>query len=218
MTKAKLDELLASGAISQEEYDELIKSVKEDDPPKDDPKDDGKLDKAALEKMIQSAVDRATNKLGNENKGLKEELEKLKKEKLTDEERAELERKQKEDAIAERERALAEKENRLYAIKAVKKAGLDDGSDAALELIDFVTGNSEQETDSRVEAFSKLFKAMVKQEVERTFKSKGGTPGKGSDGGTEKNPYSKDTFNLTEQMKLEAENPELAKKLQALAK
>lgn len=217
MTKAKLDELLASGAISQEEYDELIKSVKEDDPPADPPKDEP-LDKDAIEKLIQSAVDRATNKLGNENKGLREQLEKLKKEKLTDEERAELERKQREDAIAERERALAEKENRLYAIKAVKKAGLDDGSDAALELIDFVIGKDEKDTDARVEAFSKLFKAMVKQEVERTFKSKGGTPGKGSDGGTEKNPYSKDTFNLTEQMKLEAENPELAKKLQALAK
>ena len=221
MTKKKLEELLAKGAITQEEYDELIKTAKDDEPddkPGNDPEPKG-LTAEEIEKMIQSSVDRATNKLGNENKKLREQLEKLQKEKLSDEERAELERKERETDLADRERALREKENRLYAIKAIKKAGLDEGSDAALfdSLVDFMTAEDETAIDTRVDAFNKLFRAMVKQEVDKTFKQNGGTPGKGSEGGNANNPYSKEHFNLTEQMKLEIENPELAKKLKALA-
>ena len=39
-----------------------------------------------FEKLIQKAVDRATNKLGNENKKLREQLDAIKKEKLSEEE------------------------------------------------------------------------------------------------------------------------------------
>ena len=219
MTKKKLEELLAKGAITQEEYDELIKTAKDDEPddePDDKPGNDPEpkaLTAKEIEKMVQSAVDRATNKLGNENKKLREKL----KEKQTDEERAEEERKERENDLADRERALREKENRLYAIKAIKKAGLDADATLFETLVDFMTADDEDAIDDRVDAFNKLFRAMVKQEVDKTFKQNGGTPGKGSEGGNANNPYSKEYFNLTEQMKLEIENPELAKKLKALA-
>lgn len=42
--------------------------------------------------------------------------------------------------------------------------------------------------------------------------------GGGGGGGGQKNPWSKDTFNLTEQGRILRENPELAKQLQAAAK
>lgn len=217
MTIEELKKLLEDGKITKEQFKTMALAIdpgfKEDDPEPNP--DDGK--KPDIEKMIQQAVDRATNKLGNDNKRLREELETIKKEKLTAEERAELEKKQEREQF-EQERAEFQKEkNKLYAVKAIKAAGLDDGSDKALELVNFVMGSDEKEIDSRVKAFGDLVKKFVASEVDKTFKDAGRTPGKGGSGGDEKNPYTKEHFNLTEQMKLEATDPEKAKRLQAAA-
>lgn len=139
-----------------------------------------------IEKLIQKAVDRATNKLGNENKSLKEKLGKLQKEKLSAEELRELEIKTREAEIAEREAAIAEKENRLYAIKAIKAAGLDDGSDMSLQLVDFVIAGKTEDIDARVKTFNDLFKSFVKREVEKTFKESGRNPNGGQQGAGDK--------------------------------
>lgn len=217
MTIEELKKLLEDGKITKAQFKAMALAIdpdfKEDDP-EPNPDDDKKPD---IEKMIQQAVDRATNKLGNDNKRLREELETIKKEKLTAEERAELEKKQEREQF-EQERAEFQKEkNKLYAVKAIKAAGLDDGSDKALELVNFVMGSDEKEIDSRVKAFGDLVKQFVASEVDKTFKDAGRTPGKGSSGSDEKNPYTKEHFNLTEQMKLEATDPEKAKRLQAAA-
>ena len=135
-----------------------------------------------FEKLIQKAVDRATNKLGNENKKLREQLETIKKEKLTDEELKKLELKNKEADIADREAKLAEKENRLFAIKAIKEAGLDDGSDTSLELVDFVMSDDEDTTRARVKVFSQLVNKIVSAKVAETFKNNGRNPEKGGTG------------------------------------
>lgn len=220
MTLEQLKKMLEEGKITQEVYDELAKGLGEGGSGDDDDDDDDKGGSGGddeLEKKIQSMVDRATNKLGNENKKLKEQLEKMKKEKMTDDERKQYELTEKEKEIQERESKLKAQENRLYAIKAIKKAGLDDGSDAALELVDFVVADDEAGIDERVKAFSGLVKKLVQAEVDKTFKNNGGKPPKGGAGGGGDNPYKKETFNLTKQMELEASNPELAKRLQAEA-
>lgn len=219
MKLSKLKELLESGAITQEEFDTLKETAEDDTQDPDDKGGAGGTDETELEKKLQSMVDRATNKLGNENKKLREELDKLKREKLSDDERAELERKEREDRLAERERDLKEKENRLYAVKAIKKAKLDDGSDASLELVDFVMADTEEEIDNRVKAFGALVNKFVKAQVDETFKRNGGNPGKGAggSGGTDGNPYKKESWNLTKQMELELSNPEEAKRLKAEA-
>lgn len=138
-----------------------------------------------IEDLIQRAVDRATNKLGNENKKLRDQNEALKREKLTDAERQQLEIADREADIADREAKLKEKENRLFAIKAIKDAGLDDGSSSALELVDFVMTDEEETTTARVKAFSALVNKFVSAEVDRTFKSKGRDVDKGGTGKTE---------------------------------
>lgn len=220
MTINELKELLEQGKITEEQFKAMALAIDpnyKEEEPDDDKKDDSKKNEPDFEKMIQQAVDRATNKLGNDNKRLREQYEALKKEKLTAEERAELERKQEREQF-ERERAEFQVEkNKMYAVKAIKAAGLDDGSDKALELVNFVLGSDEAEIDSRVKAFGDLVKKFVGSEVEKTFKSTGRNPGKGGSGGTEKNPYLPETFNLTEQMRLEANEPEKAKQLQAAA-
>ena len=214
----ELKQMLADGKITQEQFNALALAI-DPDYTEEGGKGDGKkkTDEPDLEKMIQQAVDRATNKLGNENKRLREENEKIKREHLSEAERAELERKQEREAF-DRERAEFQTEkNKLYAIKAITAAGLSDGSDKSLELVDFVLANDEAGIDARVKAFGDLVKKFVSAEVDKTFRDAGRTPGKGGNSGTEVNPYMKETYNLTEQMKLEASDPEKAKRFQAAA-
>lgn len=217
MTIDELKKMLKDGKITKEQFKAMALAIDPDYKEDPDPEDEGKKKEPDIEKMIQQAVDRATNRLGNDNKKLREELEAIKKEKLTAEERAELEKKQEREQF-EQERAefLVEK-NKMYAIKAIKAAGLDDGSDASLELVDFVLGADEKAIDARVKAFGALVKKFVAAEVDKTFKDSGRNPGKGSSGGKEDNPYMKETYNLTKQMELEATDPEKAKRLQAAA-
>lgn len=134
-----------------------------------------------LEALIRREVDRATNKLGNEKKKLLAEIETLKKAKLSDDEIKQLEMKAKEDELAERDRALTEKENRWIAIKAIKEAGLDDGSDDSLAIVDFVMAEDEDGIRERVKAFSALVERIVKKQVDGVFKANGRTPGVGSE-------------------------------------
>lgn len=227
MSLEELKALLESGAITEAQYKAMCKQFGyETDDGTDDGKDDkgdddGKDDDAAeklLEKKIQQAVDRATNKLGNDNKNLRAELEKLRKEKLTAAELKALEDEEKEKDLAAREAAVKAAENKLYAVKAIKKAGLDDGSETALDILALVGGENEETIDSNIKALKALVDKLVKAEVDKTFKKHGGNPDKGgSGGGGENNPYADSTFNLTAQMELEAANPELAKKLKAAA-
>lgn len=135
-----------------------------------------------FEELVQKAVDRATNKLGNENKKLREEMDKLKKEKLSDEELKKLEMQEKEKEIAEREQRLLEKENRLTAIKAIKEAGLDDGSDLSLSLVDFVMGDDESAITEKVKTFKTLVDRFVQANVDKVFKANGRAPGKSATG------------------------------------
>ena len=116
MTLEELKALLAKGAITQAQFEAMCKQFgyelddnTDDDGAGDDDTDgegddsDGKDDAdKLLDKKIQQAVDRATNRLGNDNKKLREQLEKLKKEKLTAEELQKLEAEEKEKDLANR--------------------------------------------------------------------------------------------------------------------
>lgn len=226
MTLEKLKKLLADGTITQEEFDELAKNVKDEPAPEDDPKpkpddsdqpkNDG-VDYDKLDKIIQARVDKEMAAERKKTAEYKKKLDRLQQEKFTDEELKKIELENKENEIAEREKAIADKENRLFAVKAIKEAGLDDGSDTALSLVDFVMGTDETEITSKVKAFKELFDKTVTAEVNKRFKEAGYIPKKGETLNNGVNPYTKEQFNLTEQMKLESTNPELAAQLRAAA-
>jgi len=225
MKLKKLKELLEKGSITQEEYDEMAKNAEPDDPPADPPKNDPPKDDPPagddpdkkLEKMIQAAVDRATNKLGNENKGLKEKLDAERKKNLSAEELKQVELQEKETELAKKEQEIKDKENRMYAIKALKKAELDDGSEETLDLVDFVLGEDETAINLKVKALQKFAQRVAKNTTDGIYRANGREPGKGNAGGSKDNPWSKDSWNLTKQMELEISNPELAKTLKASA-
>ncbi len=226
MKLSKLKELLKSGAVTQEEYDEMAKTAEDDtkagppeddpevDPPEDDPPGDDDLD-AKITKAVQTAVARVANKLGNENKKLKGELEKERKKNLSADELKQLELQEKEQELAQKEQEIREKENRMYAIKALKKAELDDGSEETLDLVAFVLGEDETAIDVKVKALQKFAQRVAKNTTDGIYKANGRTPGRGNAGGGQDNPWSKDSWNLTKQMDLEINNPELAKTLKA---
>lgn len=211
MNKEKLDTLLANGNITEEEYQVLLSKLGEGEP---QPTEAKEFDESKLDKLIQAKVDKITSKLGKEKADLQKELDKIKREKLSNEELKQLEITEKEQALIERERALKDKENRLYAIKAIKTAGLDDGGDNSLQLVNFVMAEEQTDIDVKVKAFGDLVKKFVTAEVNRKFKENGRTPNSNSNSGVSNNPFSKEHFNLTEQMRLLSENPELAKQLQ----
>lgn len=224
MKLSRLQELLKTGAISQEDYDEMAKTVEpdnppadpsKDNPPKDDPPADPEDPDKKLEKMVQAAVDRATNKIGNENKKLKEQLEAERKKNLSADELKQVEFQEKEQELAQKEQEIKDKENRMYAIKALKKAELDDGSEETLDLVEFVLGENETAIDMKVKALQKFAQRVAKNTTDGIYKSNGRTPGKGNAGGGSDNPWSKESWNLTKQMELEISNPELAKTMKA---
>lgn len=140
-----------------------------------------------VEKMIQRAVDRATNKLGNENKNLRKQIENLRKQNLTAEQLREVELQDREADVADRDAKLREKENRFFAITAIREAGLDDGSRHALDLVDFVMADNEDAITTKVKVFSDLVNKFVTAKVNQTFKDKGRNPENG--GNKENNAY-----------------------------
>lgn len=232
MKLARLKELLEAGTISQEEFDTLAKTAEPDDtadnaeqtettetetPDTDEKQTEPVIDYDKLDKIIQARVDKVTAKLGKEKADLQRQLKREREARLSDDELKQLEMAEKEKALEEREKALTERQNREYAQKSLREAGLDDGSETAFALVDFVMGADETEIDSKVKSFKELFNKAVTAAVNKRFKDNGYTPKKSDNLNGGKNPYMKDQFSLTEQMQLEATNPELAKQLQAAA-
>ena len=186
MKKAKLDELLKSGAVTEEEYKELLPTCEDDSGEPDDgesnPEDplaglDEKT-RAAVEKMLQSERDRAANRVGNAKKKeledskrqyeeLKAALEELKKAKLTEDERKELERKEAADKLAAQQKEFAEMKNRYLAAQELKAAGLDIADD----IVSLVLGADEDDTKARVKSFADLIDKLVADKVKRASRA-----------------------------------------------
>lgn len=137
----------------------------------------------SIEKIVQSRVDKITAELGKKNATLQKELDKAKREKLSEDEIRKLEMADREKALSEKEQALLERENRLFAIKAIKEIGLDDGSQQSLDLVDFVMSDSEETITERVKAFKGLVDRFVNARVEQTFKTNGRVPNGGGNAG-----------------------------------
>lgn len=129
-----------------------------------------------IRKLIQSSTDRATADLGKQIAALKKENETLKKQNMSAEEVKKFEIDEREKTIAAKEKDLADRENRLFALKAIKEIGLDDGSERALSLVDFVLADKQEDITERVKAFNTLVQSFVAAQVDAKFKAIGRTP------------------------------------------
>ena len=159
-----------------------------------------------LEKLIQSAVDRATNKLGNENKNLRKQLDELVKQNLSEAERVELERKQEREQFEQEKAQFLLEKNKLHAINSLAKAELSVESDKLETLVSLVMGEDEKAINENVKNLSELVKVLVASKVEQTFKDNGRNPA----GSGNPNPDSKKENSLA--TKLGKETQEANKK------
>ena len=143
------------------------------------------LSTEAIEKYIQSQVDRQMAEERKKTAALQKELEKAKKERMTAEEVQKYDNEKRERELTERDAAITERENRLFAIEVMKEVGLDDGSKQTLELVDFVMAKDKDAIKERVKAFKSLVDRFVSARVDETFKANGRQPKGGSTSGTE---------------------------------
>lgn len=138
-----------------------------------------------FDRLLQARLDKAMAEERKKNANLTKEIEKMKREKMTADELRKYDDEKRANDLAEREKTIAEKENRYYAITALKKAGLDDGSETVLELADLVMGADTDETDTRIATLNKLVTKVVDSKVNERFKSFGRVPNSGSSSGGE---------------------------------
>ncbi len=136
-------------------------------------------DNENIERLINARVEKAMEKANKDKSELEKQLDKLRKEKLTAEEVRRLEDEKRAKDLAEREAALKEKENRYYAVSAIKKAGLDDGSDTALKVVDLVMGEDESNIDKKIASLKELVNKIVESKVNEKFKAAGRNPNGG---------------------------------------
>ena len=133
-----------------------------------------------LDRLLKARLDKAMEEERKKNKSLEKEIEKMKRDKMTADELKKYDDEKRDRELAEREQAIADKENRYYAISAIKKAGLDDGGDTALKIVDLVLGKDSDEIDNKVSALNELVNKLVDNKVNEKFKSAGRIPNTGS--------------------------------------
>lgn len=225
MNLEKLKALLESGSITQEEYESMAKAIGEStDPETTDPETKPESEPTAepitmeqIERLVQSRVDKLMAPERKKYAETEKKYKNLQQQLMTADEVKQAEIAEKEEALAAREKELQDRLNREYAQKALREAGLDDGSETAFALVDFVIGEDEAAIDEKVKSFKELFNKAVTAEVNKRFKENGRTPQKSTNLNGGKNPFTKEQWNITEQMAVEIQNPELAAQLKAAA-
>jgi hypothetical protein len=159
-----------------------------------------------LKKAEQSAADRVRTEYSKQLKSVTDQLEELKRDRLTDKERLELEQKQKEDEFERLKQENHEFKIGGLAIDLLKESGLP------LEFKTFAMGSDEDATKVRVESLKTIFNDAVAKAVEERFK----TGGRDITKGGQSLAITKEQFlkmGYSERVKIANENPELYKKL-----
>lgn len=215
--KAYLASQLASGGIDQAEYDSQLSAVESE-------QEDGGggaggggstggMTEEDIKKLIQSEADKVRTEYAKKLRDREDELEKIKREKMTDEERAKADLDKAQKDLADKEAELQAREVALHTFDQLKTKELP------LDFKEFVTGKTIEETDALIEKFSGLWAKGLKEAVDKRFKEGGREPqgGKGGATGTV-NPWKKETLNLTKQAEILKSDPALAQQLIAAAK
>lgn len=231
MDLKRLKELLENGVISQDEFDAMAKSINETETNETEQeettetettetkeKNDDTDDLSKFEKLIQSKIDRALAKERKDKAEFKRKYENLQKKMLTDDEKKELEFKQQQQEIEEQRKELMLEKNKMYAVKSMKKANISDSEEAMLLMEKLVSAcEDEAEIDETIELLKAWKDKDVAAEVDKRFKTGGHVPKKADNLNGGVNPWKAESFNLTEQMRIETADPSLAQKLMQAA-
>lgn len=209
-------ELLKAGTITQEEFDAATKEDSNGGQGGAQQTDIEKLLSSPefsthLQKMVQSQTDKVRTEYSQKVKEKEKELEDLKLEKMNEEEKAKYRFEQAQKELDEKTKALNEREVALHTVDKLTASSLP------LSFKSILAGSTIEETDERIKTFETEWNNALAEAVKERFKEKGGKPGAGKEEPGERNPFSKEHFNLTEQGKLYDKDPEKAKRLAASA-
>ena len=224
MNKEELDRLLAAGEITQEEYNaklaELNAGQQGEKTQEQQIQELLQSDavKSAIAAQIQTAsqveADRVRTEYAKKLKAKDAELEAERIAKMTGEERAKAE-------LEQERKALEEERAELHRIK-IESAATTALAETALplELKQFVIGENEQDVKNRATALAEFLKkeiqAGIDKGLEAEFAKHGYKPGGSQQQSSgEKNPWSKEHFNVTEQGRIFAKDPEKARQMAA---
>lgn len=169
---------------------------------------------AEIAKAVQAAEDRLRTAHTKKSKEQEDELERLKREKMTEEERAKDDLAKAQKDLAEQKAELERQRVELHTISTLAK------HEISPDFKEFLVAGTIEDTDKRIEAFKGTWAKALKDEVEKRFKTGGTDPngGKGGGGGGAVNPWIPGpTYNLTKQAEILRTNPELAKQYKAAA-
>lgn len=160
----------------------------------------GALTQESVQEMIAAALaekdkelDRVRNEYGKKVKAKEQELNSLKTANMTEAEKQAQALEDARNEITQKERLLLERENKLFAVDALKNAELPHS------FLEFVTSDSEDVTTERIGLLKSTFDAEVQKAVDDAFKQKGRTVAKGT-GGT---VTAQDFENMTYQQRVE---------------
>ncbi len=169
---------------------------------------------AEMKRRLDKEKEKHQKELADLKSGIQREIEESKKlAKMNEDEKRHYEFEQ-----LQKELADLKKEHAFYGLsKEASKMLSEHNIHADDELLAFVVKDDAEATKLAVDSFVALVNSKVTDGVKQALS---GTPPKANvtNGGVAKNPFNKDTFNLTEQAKLLKENPELYKQLKAQAK
>jgi hypothetical protein len=126
-----------------------------------------------IKKLVQSESDRIRTEYSQKLKAAEKENEMLRMEKMSEKEKREFEVKQRDEALAKKERELTDKEMRLLAIDELKKSELDTG------FVDYVLGNDKDATVGRIAQLKTFWQKAIDSAIDTRMKAAGREPAKG---------------------------------------
>lgn len=207
--KEELKKLLEAGTIDQATHDAAVAET-EEDPGNQNPGGFTPEQMAAIQKMVQGAGDQVRTQMTKDKKALEDELERVKTEKMTAEQKAEYDRQKAAQDIADREAALTTKEVALHTVEVLTNLKLP------MEFKVFTEkATSKEDAENLLKTLSTAFNAAIQQAVNDRFKGagNGNPPGGAGGGGNTAKTWKQMT--LTEQGQAFAKDPEAARALAA---
>lgn len=180
---------------------------KEGDTPPVEEEDIKTFTQEELDDIVQKRLNREKGKWQKEIEDATKEAERLAK--LSAEEREKELSSKRDEELAKTKAEL----QRVYLEQDTVERLNDEG--LPISFKSFLMQEDADQTNSNIITFKTEFDKAVQAEVEKRLVGK--TPKIGSSTPGVKNPWSKDTFNLTEQGRILREDPELAEKLKAQA-
>ncbi|WP_027724629.1 capsid assembly scaffolding protein Gp46 family protein [Tuberibacillus calidus] len=175
MTLEQLKQMLKNGEINQEQFDKKVKELGLDnqDDKKDKKGENGDFDisklleseefKKVLEKAQQSAADKVRSEYSQKLKDIQSKYDELKNEKLTDEEKFQLEKQKYE----EEKRAFEKQKLDFEFTKHLANEKLP------IELNDFVPGSDIEKKKENLKTLMEIIDGFVQEKVKAKFREQG---------------------------------------------